>query len=129
MGPGYPGPPIQFNRGILESNGAASIVGNVCTLDLSITNVFYIASLTTNINSFTLNNIVSGTTTHTFTLFITQDSFGGRTVTWTFTGLTLKWPGGVAPTLTSTANKGDAYTFISFDGGSVWWGFVGGQNY
>lgn len=59
-----------------------------------------------------------------FTLLLTQDATGGRLVTWP----TVAWPGGTAPTLTTTAAKTDAFTFLSADG-STWIGFIAGKGY
>ena len=59
------------------------------------------------------------------TLILTQDGTGSRTGA--FTGV--KWAGGSAPTLTTTATTGiDVLTFITFNGGAspVWYGFVAG---
>jgi hypothetical protein len=50
-----------------------------------------------------------------FTLFLTQDGTGSRTVTW-WSGI--RWPGGSAPTLTTTAAKMDAFTFIKIGSGA-----------
>ena len=44
-----------------------------------------------------------------FILRLVQDATGSRTVTWFST---IKWPGGSAPTLTTTANKTDVFGFI-----------------
>lgn len=44
-----------------------------------------------------------------FVLRLTQDGTGSRTVTWFST---IKWAGGVAPTLTTTINKTDVFGFI-----------------
>lgn len=48
---------------------------------------------------------------------------GGYTVTWS----TVKWSGGTAPTLTSTASRMDIFSF--FSDGTNWYGVVAGQNY
>jgi len=48
---------------------------------------------------------------------------GAYTVTWT----TVKWPGGTAPTLTSTASRMDIFSF--FSDGTNWYGTTVGQNY
>ena len=37
--------------------------------------------------------------------------------------------GGVKPIVTTIANKTDIYSFKTFDGGSSWYGVVGGQNF
>ena len=55
---------------------------------------------------------------------ITQDGGGSRTVTW-FT--TIKWAGGVAPTLTTTASKRDVLGFIC-TGTDTYDGYIIGQN-
>lgn len=59
-----------------------------------------------------------------FIINIVQDSVGSRTVTF-FT--TIKWAGGTAPTLTTTANKIDTVGFIVTSAGN-YQGFVVGQN-
>jgi len=59
------------------------------------------------------------------TLILTQDGTGSRTGA--FTGV--KWAGGSAPTLTTTATTGiDIITFYTFNGGAspVWYGFLSG---
>ena len=59
------------------------------------------------------------------TLILTQDGTGSRTGA--FTGV--KWGGGTAPTLTTTATTGiDIITFYTFNGGAspVWYGFLSG---
>ena len=40
------------------------------------------------------------------------------------------WPGGgTLPEVTTTAEKTDIYSFMTFDGGSSLFGVVGGQNF
>ena len=42
----------------------------------------------------------------------------------------LLWPGGgVIPVVTTGAGKSDIYSFRTFDGGSTFYGVVGGQNF
>lgn len=60
-----------------------------------------------------------------FTLVQKQDATGSRTVTWP---ASVKWPGGTAPTITSTASKVDKFVFTAIDGSS-WLGSVAGLNY
>ena len=62
------------------------------------------------------------------TLILTQDGTGSRTGAFT----SVKWAGGTAPTLTTTATTGaDILCFVTFNGGSspVWYGFVAGQDF
>lgn len=59
-----------------------------------------------------------------FVIRLTQDGTGSRTVTWFST---IKWPSGVAPTLTTTASKIDVFGFIC-TGSGTYDGFIVGQN-
>jgi len=70
-----------------------------------------IQTLTMTANAtFTFSNPVAGVT---YTLRLTQDVTGGRTATWP---ATVKWSGGIAPTL-SLANKIDLI-YLFYDGTS-----------
>lgn len=60
-----------------------------------------------------------------FTLILKQDSSGGRTIIWP---ASVKWPSGVFPALTLTANAVDILTFQTTDGGVKWYGTVEGLN-
>lgn len=68
-----------------------------------------------------LSNVAVG---QCFILRLVQDATGSRTVTW-FT--TIKWAGGSAPTLTTTASKTDVFGFLCTSSGN-YDGFVVGQN-
>jgi hypothetical protein len=52
-----------------------------------------------------------------------------RTMTWNIGATAVTWAGGTAPTYTSTNNKTDVFSFLTRDGGTTWFGFVGGQNF
>ena len=76
----------------------------------------------------------------TFTVKITQSSTGGNSVDVdSFKNLNLTnpipvyWPGGVVPTVTTTADRTDIYSFKFFDGSDLvnkgLYGVVGGQNF
>ena len=61
------------------------------------------------------------------TLILTQDGTGSRTGAFT----SVKWAGGTAPTLTTTATTGvDIITFYTFNGGAspTWYGFLSGAD-
>lgn len=60
-----------------------------------------------------------------FVIALKQDGVGGRTITWPGT---VKWPGGAAPVLTTTANKTDIFAFDCLDG-TNWLGRTLGLNY
>jgi len=70
--------------------------------------------------TITMPTAVSG---KSFIMFLKQDATGGRTVTWS----TVAWPGGTAPTITSTASRQDIFSF--FSDGSKWYGVTVSQNY
>lgn len=60
-----------------------------------------------------------------FVIVLVQDVTGTRTVTWFGT---IKWAGGVTPTLTTTASKADVFTFLCVSSGN-YYGFTAGQNF
>ena len=68
-----------------------------------------------------VSNVKAG---QSFVLRLLQDGTGSRTVTWFST---IKWAGGAAPTLTTTAGKADLIGFICTSAGN-YDGFVVGQN-
>ena len=59
-----------------------------------------------------------------FTIRLVQDGTGTRTVTWFST---IKWPGGLTPTLTTTGGKTDVFGFIC-TAANTYDGFVIGYN-
>lgn len=61
-----------------------------------------------------------------FNVSLKQDATGSRTVTW-WSGIS--WPGGTAPTLTTTANKTDVFEFVCTATNTSYVGRVFGQNY
>ena len=67
--------------------------------------------------------IPTATSGKSFVMMLKQDGTGSRTVTWS----TVKWAGGTAPTITSTASRQDILSF--FADGTNWYGVVVAQNY
>ena len=88
------------------------------TLDLT-NGTVQIITLTGNA-TITMPTATSG---KSFVMMLKQDGTGSRTVTWS----TVKWAGGTAPTITSTASRQDILSF--FADGTNWYGVVVGQNY
>lgn len=71
-----------------------------------------------------LANVING---QKLELLLTQDATGSRTVTW-FSGI--KWAGGSAPTLTTTANKSDFLAIEVINTATpAYLGYVIGQNF
>lgn len=100
---------------------AVSVAG-VLTLDYSAGNVFQTV-LHENVTSIVVSNPPVTGKAGSITLEIVQDAATPRTVAW---GSTL-WNAGTAPTMTATVDAIDFYTFTTFDGGSVWFGFAAAQ--
>ena len=61
-----------------------------------------------------------------FYLFCKQDATGSRTVTWP---ASVDWPAATAPTLTTTAAKTDGFRFVTYNGGTSWFGSTIALNY
>ena len=119
-----------------ENVGILTYVGSVVTVDLSEAQTFICTATDGNISQFNIINPPEGATS--FTLRISQDVNGGDSVAidnFKFNGNTIPvyWPGGVVPTVTTTASKTDIYSFKIFDGsnpvGSGLYGVIGGQNF
>ncbi len=107
----------------LIDQGSAIVVatdGATVTFDLSLGNRQEV-TLGGTPRTLALSNAVVG---KTFLLIIKQDGTGSRTVTWFST---IKWAGGSAPTLTTTAGKWDMFSFIVTSTGN-YAGVVAGQN-
>ena len=110
--------------------------GGVVVLDLLQAQTFTCTASSGNITQFNITNPPDGATS--FTIRIDQDATGGSSVdidNFKFNGNTIPvyWPGGVIPTVTTTASKTDIYSFKIFDGSnpvsSGLYGVIGGQNF
>lgn len=99
--------------------------GTAPILDLSNGN-FVTATLTG--NATWVFSLGTGVTSDAiaFTLHLTNDGTGGRTITWP---ISVKWPNNTVPTRTTDASKTDVYTFYTYDGGSNWYGNLSLYNY
>ena len=97
--------------------------GTAYTIDLSQGTSFNITLTGNVIFTFTANHVVGELSF--FTVKLTQDGTGGRTVSWPGS---VKWDSGVNLGITSTANKTDIFTFMSIDP-TVWYGSVCGKNF
>lgn len=106
-----------------ETETTLAIVANAITIDCNAASVFYI-SLNANISTITFSNVpVAG---RAFSIVLSIEADGTpRTITWP---ASVKWPGGAAPTLTSTAGKVDTLTLYTYDAGTKWYAFVSGQD-
>jgi hypothetical protein len=106
-----------INGSIQGSATAAD--GATVTFDLSAANIQTV-TLAGN-RTLALSNV---STNQSFIIRLVQDGAGSRTVSWFST---IKWAGGTAPTLTTTASKIDVFGFICTSTGN-YDGFIVGQN-
>jgi hypothetical protein len=114
----YFGGQIQLNQDYVEKTVTAN-TSTAYTIDLA-NGTVQILTLTGNC-TFTFPTATAG---KSFILLLKQDGTGSRTATWP---AAVKWPGGTAPTITSTASKADKYVFTA--DGTNWIGSNAGQNY
>ena len=93
---------------------APSIANSSTAVTLSLSSGTVLSYTLTGNCTFTMPTATSGTS---FIVKLIQDGTGSRTAT--FTGV--KWPGGTAPTITTTATTGlDILSFVCIN--SVWYG-------
>ena len=106
-----------FTSAVQDWNDATDEV--TITFDLALSNKQRVTI--TNNRILALSN---ATNAQAFTIRIQQDGAGSRFVVWF---ATIKWAGGAAPTLTTTANKADTLMFIR-TGTDTYDGFIVGQD-
>jgi hypothetical protein len=112
---------IKFKK-TSEVYNALGISGGTLTINLDNGTVFSV-NVTANITNISITGTIPTATG--FTLVTIGDGTA-RTITWG----AIKWAGGTPPTYTSTpVNAQDVYSFFTYDGGTNWFGFVGGQNF
>jgi len=92
--------------------------GGTQDIDVQLGNVVT-ATVDTSENTFTFSDPSASGKACSFTLILTNG--GSQTVNWP---ATVDWAASTAPTL--TASGVDVLTFLTVDGGSIWYGFAGG---
>lgn len=106
---------VDEHTNTVVASGAAQAIPDVTTATLNR------ITLTANC-TFTFPAAAAG---KSFMVALVQDATGSRTATWP---ANVKWAGGTAPTLTTTAGKVDVFSFICFDGAN-WLGVTVAENY
>lgn len=100
------------------THNAITSTSNSVTADCSTGNSFY--HLLTENTTFTLSNPPASGTLGEINIEIQQDGAGGAyTVTWP---ASVTWPGGTAPTITTSNDAVDVVTLTTRDGGTTWRG-------
>jgi len=113
--------PITVSNGTVNTPATYTPdAAGTATLDVSNSNIHAITMPAGNITIAISNETVG----QVFLVEITQDGTGSRTVTWFST---IKWSGGSAPTLTTTADKKDTFGF-RVTGADTYDGYIVGQN-
>lgn len=107
---------VNTSNNFVDAGNQSSSV----TFDLSISSK-HVVTLTGSPVTLSLSNVADG---QVFLIRLKQDGTGSRLVTWFST---IKWPGGVTPTLTTTASKADVFGFVQTSSGN-YDGFILGQN-
>lgn len=108
-----------------ETLTSPSSSSGTLVLDIGNGNVFEV-TLTENVSTLTISNPPASGKAGSFTLILKQDATGGWTFAWP---VSVKWSGGTAPTLTTTANAIDLLAFATTDGGTTWYGMAAGENF
>ena len=111
---------VKFDNGVQQESTALTS-GTSVTLDLNAGTVFTI-TLAHNIGTFTWSNPASSGYASVFSLKVTQDGTGGRTISACFL------IGSGILTLSSGANDVDVFVFFTVDGGTTYYGFTSGQD-
>ena len=109
-----------LQKPVLKDYGETVVTANSSTsytVNLTNGNVFNI-TMTGNC-SFTFSNPPASGTAGSFTLYLTQDATGSRTVTWPGA---VTWIGGSEPTLAAAPESIDILIFYTIDGGTTWFG-------
>lgn len=101
-----------------ETVSALGSGGGTRTCNLNNGNVFT-ATVSTSTNTFVFSNPPATGRAGSLTLILTNG--GSQTVNWP---ASVDWAGGTAPTLTTSGV--DVLTFVTTDGGTIWYGFTGG---
>jgi len=114
----------RVSGGGLETVSTNAAATGAVTLNLANGNVFNVTMIGN--TTFTFSGATAGKAC-AFTLYLRQDSTGGRVATWPNSTI-LKWSGG-APSLTTTAGAIDVLVFETLDGGTTWFGSLVGTNF
>lgn len=121
VGVGLTSPAAKFDLvGDYKEGAVTANTGTAYTISLT-SGTLQVLTLTGNC-TFTFPTPVAG---KSFILILKQDATGGRSALWP---VSVRWPNNTAPTITSTASRGDKFIFTAIDG-TYWWGSVAGQNY
>ena len=112
---------VTFDNGKIEESTAITSSSNAATINLRDGDNFT-HTLTENV-TYTFSNPAASGKVSAFSLKVTQDS-SARTITWPSS---IDWAAATAPTLTTTSGGVDVFVFVTYDGGTTYYGFTAGQ--
>ncbi len=115
---------------LIEKVGTGAASGTTVTVDLATGSFFEIdlENATEEVAELIISN-PHASQVSTFKLHITQGSTA-RVIRWAAPNEShIKWPGGTAPTLTTTNNKVDILQFTTWDAATTWYGKIVGKNF
>jgi hypothetical protein len=107
-----------------ETYTTPSISSGTLTLNIENGNVFRV-SRNANITTLTISNPPATGNAGSFTLIFDANGTG-YTITWP---AAVKWPGGTAPTITTTASRSDLFVFYTNNAGTTWYAMTAAQNF
>jgi hypothetical protein len=111
---------------VRANNFYANQVSVTATASTTINTIYNVTQLTlsASITTLTFSGIQSSTIATMWTVVVLGQGTS-YSITWP---AAVKWPGGTAPTLTTTLNKRDIYQFLTYDGGTTIYAIIVGQN-
>ena len=112
---------VTFDNGKIEESTAITSSSNAATINLRDGDNFT-HTLTENV-TYTFSNPAASGKVSAFTLKVIQDS-SARTITWPGS---VDWAAATAPTLTATSGGVAVFVFVTYDGGTNYYGFTAGQ--
>ena len=112
---------VTFDNGKIEESTAITSSSNAATLNLRDGDNFT-HTLSENV-TYTFSNSAASGKVSAFTLKVTQDSTA-RAITWPSS---VDWALATAPTLSTASGDVDVFVFVTYDGGTTYYGFVAGQ--
>lgn len=132
---GFNGTTQKWNNVPLAGKVALATGGGVETLNamgsgsgtraINLANGNVVSATLAGATTFTFSGATASTAC-SFGLYLTQDATGNRTVTWP---ASVRWSGGTAPTLSTSANAVDILVFETINGGTTWYGSLVGTNF
>jgi len=112
---------VTFDNGKIEESTAITSSSNAATINLRDGDNFT-HTLSENV-TYTFSNPAASGKVSAFSLKVIQDS-SARTITWP---ASVDWAAATAPTLTATSGGVDVFVFVTYDGGTTYYGFTAGQ--